>query len=129
MSTEDWKLQVSYKTSTGDMINIRGLCYADCCNATSVSAGEHDIPFIDVEYHRKHRATALLLANPAEHSYRYGSNTGFADEPTRPTQVQVGNQQQDRQALRDVGMSNAAGSRPMQASKLKATLDNKIFPF
>lgn len=23
MSTEDWKLQVSYKTSTGDMINIR----------------------------------------------------------------------------------------------------------
>jgi len=41
------------------------------------------------------------------------------------TEVQVGNLQQDGESLRNVGLSNASGSRPMQASKL---IDEQ-FPF
>lgn len=62
---------------------------------------------------------------PGEHSYRYRSATGSADVYSRPTQAQVGNIQQDRQAVRDVGMHDAAGRGPVQASKL----ENEAFPF
>jgi len=70
---EDWKLQVSYKTPAGDMINRYG------------------------------------STNPA---------TGWTDMSTRPSQVQVGNLKQDGKSIRDVGLSDASGRGPVQASQL-----------
>ena len=37
---------------------------------------------------------------------------------TRTSQVQVGNLQQDGKPVRDVGLSDASGRGPMQASQL-----------
>jgi hypothetical protein len=44
---------------------------------------------------------------------------------TRSTEVQVGNLKQDGESLRNVGLSDASGRGPMQASKLVA----EEFPF
>ena len=63
---------------------------------------------------------------PGEHSYRYGSTTGNSNvQSWNPSQVQVGNQQQDWKTVRDVGMHDATGRGPVQASKL----ENEEFPF
>jgi len=48
MSTEDWKLQVSYKTPTGDMINVRANT-SDELSVLVVGVGDYSVQIAAVE--------------------------------------------------------------------------------
>ena len=133
---EDYKLQVSYKIPGDAMINIRANTADELSVllegigdfATQISAVQKlvmgaatTVPFIDIEYHSKHRASALLSTTPGNASVRWSRS----NLPARAEKVQVGNLQQDGKSILDVGLSDAPGRGPMQASKLV----DEQFPF
>jgi hypothetical protein len=138
MSTEDWKLQVSYKVGSGDMINIRANTADELSvllenigdYATQIAATQRQLATAVTVSPLSTSSTAVINTAPGANSVRYGSSVirdNGTDMRTRTTQIQVGNQSEDRQSILDVGLSDATGSRAMQASKL--TLENEVFPF
>jgi hypothetical protein len=86
---EEWKLQVSYKTGSGDMVNIRANT-ADELSVLLEGIGDYStqiaatnkkiaqayvvLPFIDYKFHSKHNATSLLTTQPSLGSIRYRSS-------------------------------------------------------
>jgi hypothetical protein len=130
---EEWKLQVSYKLATGDLINVRAQTadelsillegigdFATQIHATQrmLTTGGTLAPLSTTEYHYKHSASTLLSTAPGAGSIRYVNPWSGTDMRTRGSEVQVGNLQQDGKSIRDVGLSSSSGRRPMQASKL-----------
>jgi hypothetical protein len=111
---EEWKLQVSYKTPAGDMINVRANT-ADELSVLLEGVGDYSTQVAAVQ-------RLVVGAYNAAHTSTKRSHTIRDSEPdvhTRSENLPTGSEQSEWEALRFLGMPNPTGdSRPVQASKL-----------
>jgi hypothetical protein len=83
---EDWKLQVSYKTPSGDMINVRANTVDElsillegigdystqiAAVAKLVVGASNAAPLSTPEFHSKHKASTTLNNDPGKSSIRW----------------------------------------------------------